>query len=66
MPGWRRRLPPLPVRELGRYLYEPAGSVIRAGAIPELGAQLGAGLLDPQVAYLTGDGLPQHTAGDGI
>jgi hypothetical protein len=49
--------PPLPVRDLGRYLYEPAGSVIRAGAIPELGAQLGAGLLDAQVAYLTGDQL---------
>ena len=32
--------PPLPVRDLGRYLYEPAGAVIRAGAIAELGAQL--------------------------
>ena len=49
--------PPLPVRDLGRYLYEPAGAVIRAGAIAELGAQLGAALLDPQVAYLTGDQL---------
>jgi SAM-dependent methyltransferase len=49
--------PPLPVRDLGRYIYEPAGAVIRAGAIAELGAQLGAGLLDPQVAYLTGDRL---------
>ena len=49
--------PPLPVRDLGRYLYEPAGAVIRAGAIAELGAQLGAGLLDPQVAYLTSDQL---------
>ena len=49
--------PPLPVRDLGSYLYEPAGAVIRAGAIAELGAQLGAGLLDPQVAYLTGDQL---------
>jgi hypothetical protein len=49
--------PPLPVRDLGGYLYEPAGSVIRAGAIPELGAQLSAGLLDAQVAYLTGDQL---------
>jgi hypothetical protein len=38
-------------------LYEPAGAVIRAGAIAELGAQLGAGLLDPQVAYLTNDRL---------
>jgi SAM-dependent methyltransferase len=49
--------PPLPVRELGRYLYEPAGSVIRAGAIADLGAQLGAGLLDSQIAYLTSDSL---------
>jgi hypothetical protein len=49
--------PPLPVRELGRYLYEPAGAVIRAGAIPVLGAQLDAALLDPQVAYLTSDRL---------
>jgi hypothetical protein len=48
---------PLPVRGLGRYLYEPAGAVIRAGAIAELGAQLGAGLVDPQVAYLTSDQL---------
>jgi SAM-dependent methyltransferase len=48
---------PLLVRDLGRYLYEPAGAVIRAGAIAELGAQLGAGLLDPQVAYLTNDRL---------
>jgi hypothetical protein len=49
--------PPLAVRDLGRYLYEPAGAVIRAGAIAELGAQLGAGLLDPHVAYLTNDRL---------
>jgi len=49
--------PPLPVRDLGRYLYEPAGAVIRAGAIADLGAQLAAGLLDPQVAYLTSDQL---------
>jgi hypothetical protein len=49
--------PPLPVRNLGRYLYEPAGAVIRAGAIAVLGAQIGAGLLDPQVAYLTSDQL---------
>jgi THUMP domain-like len=48
---------PLPVRDLGRFLYEPAGAVIRAGAIAELGAQLGAGLLHPHVAYLTSDRL---------
>jgi SAM-dependent methyltransferase len=49
--------PPLPVRDLGRYLYEPVGAVIRARAIAELGAQLGAGLLHPHVAYLTSDQL---------
>jgi hypothetical protein len=49
--------PPLPVRDLGRYLYEPAGAVIRAGAITELGVRLGAGLLHSQVAYLTSDQL---------
>jgi THUMP domain-like/Methyltransferase domain len=48
---------PLSVRDLARYLYEPAGAVIRAGAIAELGNQLGAGLLHPQVAYLTSDQL---------
>jgi len=48
---------PLPVRELSRYLYEPAGAVVRAGAVAVLGAQLDAGLLDPQVAYLTSDQL---------
>jgi hypothetical protein len=49
--------PPLPVRDVGRYLYEPAGAVIRAGGIADLGAQLDAGLLDLQVAYLTSDQL---------
>ena len=49
--------PSLSVRNLGRFLYEPAGAVIRAGAINELGARLGAGLLDPQIAYLTNDRL---------
>lgn len=49
--------PPLVVRGLDRYLYEPAGAVIRAGAIPDLGNQLGAGLLHPQIAYLTSDQL---------
>jgi hypothetical protein len=48
---------PPPVRDLSRYIYEPAGAVIRAGAIAELGDQLAAGLLHPQVAYLTSDQL---------
>jgi SAM-dependent methyltransferase len=43
-----------PVR---RYLYEPAGAVIRAGAIPAVAAMLDAFVVDPQIAYLTSDVL---------
>lgn len=56
---------PLAVREVGTYLYEPDGAVIRAGGVAQLGHQLGAGLLDPQIAYLTADSLtptPHATA----
>jgi len=45
----------LPVGEVGRYLYEPDGAVIRAGGVGLLGERLGARLLDPQIAYLTAD-----------
>lgn len=41
----------------GRYLYEPDGAVIRSGAIPVLGEQLRAWLLDDQIAYLSADEL---------
>ena len=46
---------PLPVRGLGAYLFEPVGAVIRSGGLAQLGAELQAGLLDPHLAYLTGD-----------
>lgn len=39
------------------YLYEPDGAVIRAGAVTNLATELGAGLLDPHLAYLAGDNL---------
>jgi SAM-dependent methyltransferase len=42
-------------RPIGRYLYEPDGAVIRAGGIGVLAEQLSAGLVDQQIAYLTGD-----------
>jgi predicted O-methyltransferase YrrM len=51
------RLPdpePGPVR---RYLYEPDGAVIRAHLVAEVAEQLGAGLIDPTIAYLTADEL---------
>lgn len=43
----------LPVRSPGRFLIEPNGAVIRAGAFAELGA--GIWLLDSQIAYLSSD-----------
>ena len=45
----------LDVRPPGAYVHEPDGAVIRAGAAGVLGKRLGAGLLDPQIAYLTSD-----------
>jgi hypothetical protein len=57
--GWQRLEtvpgPPLEVRDLGGYLFEPNGAVIRSAGIAQLGRMLDAGLLDPHLAYLTGD-----------
>jgi SAM-dependent methyltransferase len=40
-----------------RYLYEPDGAVIRAHLVRTLAAELDATLIDPTIAYLTGDHL---------
>ncbi|HET9169021.1 MAG TPA: hypothetical protein VFN97_06270 [Actinospica sp.] len=45
--------------EVGRYLYEPDGAVIRARLIGELANSLGARTLDPTIAYLTADQYTQ-------
>ena len=42
-------------RSIGAYLYEPDGAVIRARLIGALAERLGAGMLSPGIAYLTGD-----------
>lgn len=44
-----------PVRELGAYLHEPDGAVIRARLIGDVARSLDAGMLDPHIAYLTSD-----------
>jgi hypothetical protein len=41
--------------ELGAYLYEPNGAVIRARLIGDLARDLGAGMLSDGIAYLTSD-----------
>lgn len=43
------------VRELGAFVHEPDGAVIRARLIGDVARALEAGMLDPKIAYLTGD-----------
>ncbi|BDZ44981.1 class I SAM-dependent methyltransferase [Naasia aerilata] len=47
-----------PVVPLGRFVHEPAGAVIRARLIGDLARAVGAGMLSPGIAYLTGDTAP--------
>ncbi|MFB2554722.1 THUMP-like domain-containing protein [Herbiconiux liangxiaofengii] len=49
--------PDAEVRELGEYVYEPDGAVIRARLIGALAARLDTGMLSAGIAYLTGDSL---------
>lgn len=44
-----------PARELGEYLHEPDGAVIRARLIGDVARSLEAGMLDEHIAYLTSD-----------
>ncbi|MFS0852816.1 THUMP-like domain-containing protein [Microbacterium sp. 179-I 3D4 NHS] len=44
-----------PVRQLGAFLHEPDGAVIRARLIGDVARSLDAGMLDPRIAYLTSD-----------
>jgi SAM-dependent methyltransferase len=60
-----RGLPDPPVRPVGRYLYEPDGAVIRAHLVAEVADEVGGGLIDPTIAYVTSDELrptPHATA----
>ncbi|WP_417801356.1 THUMP-like domain-containing protein [Streptomyces cinereospinus] len=61
LPGPRslrsRGLPDPAVRPVGRFLYEPDGAVIRAHLVAEVAAELGGGLLDGTIAYVTADDL---------
>lgn len=50
-------LPDPSVRPVGRYLYEPDGAVIRAHLVAEVAAELGGGLIDETIAYITADEL---------
>jgi SAM-dependent methyltransferase len=43
------------VRDVGAFLYEPDGAVIRAGLVTAVAAGVDGGLLDDQIAYVTSD-----------
>jgi len=59
LPGPRtltgRGLADPPVRPVGRFLYEPDGAVIRAHLVAEVAEEVGGGLLDATIAYITAD-----------
>lgn len=44
-----------PVRELGAFVHEPDGAVIRARLIGDVARTLEAGMIDEKIAYLTSD-----------
>lgn len=58
--------PDEPVRQIGEYLYEPDPAVIRARLIGDLARDLGFGMLDEQIAYLTGDAAAQTPFAQGF
>ncbi|PID97916.1 MAG: SAM-dependent methyltransferase [Actinobacteria bacterium] len=47
------------VQPLGQMIAEPDPAVIRSGMVAQLADTLGAGLVSPSIAYLTGDDLPK-------
>ncbi|MGL5811070.1 MAG: class I SAM-dependent methyltransferase [Nocardioides sp.] len=44
-----------PVREVGGFLYEPDGAVIRSGLVTAVAAGVAGGLIDEHIAYVTSD-----------
>ncbi len=44
------------VRDVGSFLYEPDGAVIRAGLVTAVAAGVEGGLVDAHIAYVTSDG----------
>lgn len=49
--------------EIGTYLIDPDGAVVRAGLVQHYAAREGLWQIDPRIAYLTGERIPQGTSG---
>jgi hypothetical protein len=52
-----------PVAPPGRWIVDPDGSVVRAGLVRQYATRHGLWQLDPDIAYLTGDRLPDGVRG---
>ncbi|ORB02217.1 SAM-dependent methyltransferase [Mycolicibacter minnesotensis] len=55
--------PDCDVRPAGRWIIDPDGAVVRAGLVRHYGARHGLWQLDPDIAYLSGDDLPEGVRG---
>jgi hypothetical protein len=52
-----------PVGPVGRWIVDPDGAVVRAGLVRHYAARHGMWQLDPEIAYLSGDRLPEGVRG---
>ncbi|MEC3915229.1 class I SAM-dependent methyltransferase [Nocardia sp. CDC160] len=53
----------IPEREPGEWIIDPDGAVVRAGLVRHYAAKHGLWQLDPRIAYLTGDKVPEGVRG---
>ena len=52
-----------PVAPVGRWIIDPDGAVVRAGLVKHYAARHGLWQLDPDIAYLSGDRVPDGVRG---
>lgn len=53
----------IPERAPGEWIIDPDGAVVRAGLVRHYAAENGLWQLDPRIAYLTGDSVPEGVRG---
>ncbi|UGT41877.1 class I SAM-dependent methyltransferase [Nocardia yamanashiensis] len=53
----------IPEQEPGEWIVDPDGAVVRAGLVRHYAAKHGLWQLDPRIAYLTGDTVPEGVRG---
>lgn len=55
--------PAVPTAAPGRFVLDPDGAIVRAGLVQHFAAREGLWMLDPRIAYLTGDRIPRGYSG---